>query len=111
MSTSLPIKGLLNLVVVYLVWGSTYLFIRVAVREGSGFPPFAMVASRILCAAAILFAVAWLLKNRLSISPSELRLLALSGMLLWLGGNGMVTWAERHADSGYAALIVDTTPI
>jgi drug/metabolite transporter (DMT)-like permease len=111
MRTSLPIKGLLNLVVVYLVWGSTYLFIRVAVREGSGFPPFAMVASRILCAAAILFPLAWVLGHRLAVSRSELRLLAVSGLLLWLGGNGMVTWAEHHADSGYAALILGTTPI
>lgn len=111
MSTSLPIKGLLNLVIVYLVWGSTYLFIRVAVREGSGFPPFAMAGSRILCASVILFALAWVLKNRLSVSRSELRLLAVSGVILWLGGNGMVTWAEHHADSGYAALILGTTPI
>jgi drug/metabolite transporter (DMT)-like permease len=111
MPTSLPIKGLLNLVLVYLVWGSTYLFIRIAVREGSGFPPFTMVTSRILCASAILFAVAWLLKNRLAVSRSELRLLVLSGLLMWVGGNGMVTWAERHADSGYAALILGSTPI
>ncbi len=111
MATSLPIKGLLNLVVVYLVWGSTYLFIRVAVREGSGFPPFAMVASRILCAAAILFPLAWLLRHRLAVSRSELRLLAVSGLLLWFGGNGLVTWAECHADSGYTALILGTTPI
>jgi drug/metabolite transporter (DMT)-like permease len=111
MPTSLPIKGLLNLVIVYLVWGSTYLFIRVAVREGSGFPPFTMAASRVLCAAAILFPLAWLLKHRLSVSARELRLLAMSGLLLWFGGNGMVTWAERHADSGYAALIIGTTPI
>lgn len=111
MPTSLSIKGLLNLVVVYLVWGSTYLFIRLAVREGSGFPPFAMVASRILCAAAILFLLAWLLRHRLAVSRSELRLLAVSGLLLWFGGNGLVTWAECHADSGYAALILGTTPI
>lgn len=111
MPTSLSIKGLFHLVVVYLVWGSTYLFIRVAVREGSGFPPFTMVASRILCGSAILFALAWLLKNRLSVPRSELRLLLVSGLLLWLGGNGLVTWAEHHADSGYAALILGTTPI
>jgi drug/metabolite transporter (DMT)-like permease len=111
MSTPLPIKGLLNLGVVYLVWGSTYLFIRVAVREGSGFPPFAMAASRTLCGAAILFLLAWVLGHRLRVSRGELGLLAVSGLLLWLGGNGMVTWAERHADSGYAALIVGTTPI
>jgi drug/metabolite transporter (DMT)-like permease len=55
--------------------------------------------------------VAWVLKHRLSVPRSELRVLALSGLLLWLGGNGMVTWAERHADSGYAALILGTTPI
>jgi len=41
-----------------------------------------------------------------SVSRSELRLLAVSGVVLWVGGNGMVTWAERHADSGYAALIL-----
>jgi len=111
MPTSLPIKGLLNLFIVYLVWGSTYLFIRVAVREGSGFPPFAMAASRLLCAAPILFALAWALRHRMAVSRAELRLLIVSGLLLWLGGNGLVTWAEHHADSGYAALIIGTTPI
>ncbi len=111
MDTSLSIKGLLNLFVVYLVWGSTYLFIRVAVREGSGFPPFAMVASRTLCASLILFLIAGMLRNRVRVSRRELGLLALSGVMLWLGGNGMVTWAERHVHSGYAALIIGTTPI
>jgi drug/metabolite transporter (DMT)-like permease len=111
MYTSLSIKGLLNLFIVYLVWGSTYLFIRVAVREGSGFPPFAMAASRILCASLILLLIAGLFKNRLRISRRELGVLALSGIMLWLGGNGTVTWAERHAHSGYAALIIGTTPI
>ncbi len=111
MSTSLSIKGLLNLVVVYLAWGSTYLFIRVAVREGSGFPPFAMVASRTFCASLILFLVAGLMGLKLRPSGAELKVLAISGLLMWLGANGMVTWAERHADSGYAALILGTTPM
>jgi drug/metabolite transporter (DMT)-like permease len=110
-SSSLSIKGLLNLFVVYLAWGSTYLFIRVAVREGSGFPPFAMAAARTLCAAAILFAVAALLGHQVRRPASEVRVLALSGFLLWIGGNGMVTWAEHHANSGYAALILGSTPI
>jgi drug/metabolite transporter (DMT)-like permease len=110
-SSSLSIKGLTNLFVVYLAWGSTYLFIRVAVREGSGFPPFAMAASRTLGAAAILFAVAILLGHQVRRPASELRVLVLSGFLLWIGGNGMVTWAEHHANSGYAALIVGSTPI
>ena len=45
--------GLTHLSVVYLVWGSTYLAIRVAVREGSGFPPFTMGMMRVLTAKAL----------------------------------------------------------
>ncbi|MEW6185191.1 MAG: EamA family transporter [Thermodesulfobacteriota bacterium] len=111
MSPSASTKGLLNLIVVYLVWGSTYLFIRLTVREGSGFPPFAMAASRTLCAAVILFALAIVFKNPLRLTGPDLKVLVLSGLLLWIGGNGLVVWAERHADSGYAALVIGSTPM
>lgn len=47
-------EGMLNLFVVYLVWGSTYLAIRITVREGSGFPPFLMAASRTIIGGIIL---------------------------------------------------------
>ena len=50
------IAGLLSLFVTYVVWGSTYLAIRVAVREGAGWGPFWLGASRVLAAAAVLFA-------------------------------------------------------
>ena len=111
MSTSISTKGMLNLIVVYLVWGSTYLFIRLTVHEGSGFPPFAMAASRTLCASVILFGLARGYGYGLRPSGPEMRVLFASGLLLWLGGNGLVVWAERHADSGYAALVVGTTPM
>jgi drug/metabolite transporter (DMT)-like permease len=102
---------MLNLIVVYLVWGCTFLFIRLAVHEGSGFPPFAMAASRTLCAAMILFALARGLGYQLRPSRAELRVLILTGVLLWLGGNGFVAWAERQVNSGYAALVIGTTPM
>ena len=111
MSSSLSTKGMLNLIVVYLVWGSTYLFIRLTVHEGSGFPPFAMAASRTLCASAILFVLAKGLGQWSRPSGSELRVLIVSGLLLWLGGNGLVAYAEHQANSGYAALVVGTTPM
>jgi drug/metabolite transporter (DMT)-like permease len=79
---------MLNLIVVYLVWGSTYLFIRLTVQEGSGFPPFAMAASRTLCASAILFILAVVFGHRLWLPGPELRVLIASGLLLWVGGNG-----------------------
>jgi drug/metabolite transporter (DMT)-like permease len=43
--------------------------------------------------------------------PDEWRILVPSSLLLWLGGNGLVVWGEQRADSGYAALLVGSTPI
>src|SRR5919204_1436814 len=110
-SATVSWAGLAALLVVYTVWGSTYLAIRVAVREGAGFPPFTMAAMRTLLAGAVLLGVGRLLGQRLSLSGREAAVLAASGLLLWLGGNGLVVWAEQHADSGYAAVVVGSTPI
>lgn len=103
--------GLAHLLVVYVVWGSTYLAIRVAVRPGSGFPPFLLGASRTLAAAGLL--IAWNLLRRQRVLPTrpEWRTLLPAGLLLWVGGNGLVNWAEQRADSGYAALLVGAMPI
>lgn len=56
-------KGLAHLMVVYVVWGSTYLGIRIAVREGAGFPPFIMGAMRTLVSGGLLLLLAVLLKG------------------------------------------------
>ncbi len=42
--------GIANLLIVYIIWGSTYLAIRIGVKEGSGFPPFFLAGSRVLVA-------------------------------------------------------------
>lgn len=107
----LPLAGLLNLFVTYIVWGSTYLAIRVAVREGAGWGPFWLGAARVLVAAAVLFAVNRLRGTRLRPSRLEFGILAATGLLLWVGGNGAVNWAETRIDSGLAALIVGTMPL
>jgi len=103
--------GLLNLLAVYVVWGSTYLAIRVAVREGSGFPPFFMAMMRVAAASAFLLGWARQRRERLRLTRPELLLMAGSGLLLWVGGNGLVTWAEMRASSGLAALLVAAMPI
>jgi len=103
--------GLFNLAVVYIVWGSTYLAIRLAVRPEGGFPPFHLAMMRTLTASAILFAWAALRHHVLRPKPRELVVLAGSGLLMWVGGNGLVTWAEQRADSGLAALVVAVMPI
>lgn len=104
-------SGLGHLLVVYVVWSSTYLAIRLAVREGAGFPPFTLGLLRALPAGLILLLWGRLRRQRVRLSWHEAGLLALSGALLWLGGNGLVTFAEQRADSGLAALIVAASPI
>jgi len=110
-TTALDPIGLLNLSVVYIVWSSTYFAIRIAVRAGAGFPPFTLGFTRAALAAAVLFAWSRWRGQRLQLGRPELLTLAASGLLLWVGGNGLVTFAETRADSGLAALMVAASPI
>lgn len=104
-------KGLAYLVTVYLIWGSTYLAIRYAVREGAGIAPFALGAIRTLVAGIILLGWGMIRGMRVRLSRSEVVTLALAGLLMWPGANGLVNWAEQRADSSYAALLVGALPI
>ncbi len=105
------VRGLVHLLIVYIVWGSTYLGIRLAVRDGSGFPPFVMAGTRIFIASGILFAWGALTKKNLRPTRNDLQMAAASGVLLWLGGNGLVSWAEKRAESAHAALVVSSLPL
>jgi drug/metabolite transporter (DMT)-like permease len=105
------LAGLFPLFIVYLVWGSTYLAIRIAVREGSGLPPFTMGAMRTLLAGGLLLAGAVLTRSRIRLTREEAALLAVSGIFLWTGGNGLVAWAEQRTDSSLTALLIGSVPI
>jgi drug/metabolite transporter (DMT)-like permease len=104
-------RGLIHLLVVYIVWGSTYLGIRIAVRDGSGFPAFAMAGSRVFIAGLILLAWGALAKRKMRPTRQDVEMFAACGLLLWLGGNGLVSWAEKRAESGYTALLVGSLPL
>ncbi len=110
-SKKLDRRGLAHLMVVYVVWGSTYLAIRMGVREGAGFPPFVMATMRVVVAAAILLGWARLRGERVRLTAGEFVLMGGSGVLLWVGGNGLVSWAEMRAASAFAALLVAAMPI
>jgi len=97
------------LVVVWVVWGSTYLAMRVVVRE---IPPLPGAGTRFLCAGAIMGLVA-LVVDRGNGWPSLRQWLdyAFIGVLLLSVGNTLVMWAEQTVPSGIAALIVATVPL
>jgi drug/metabolite transporter (DMT)-like permease len=95
---------------VYLVWGSTYLAIRVAVET---IPPFLMAGVRYLIAGVVLYPFARYHAGRNMDRPSAAhwRAATIIGALMLLGGNGLVSWAEQTVPSGIAALLVATVPI
>jgi len=108
---SIEARGVINLFIVYLVWGSTYLAIRIAVRPGAGIPPFTLGMVRIFIAGILMLLVSALRRSPMRPSRKELVVLACSGVLLWTGGNGMVNWAEQRIDSSLAALVIATIPL
>jgi drug/metabolite transporter (DMT)-like permease len=92
---------------IYVIWGSTYLAIRIAIES---IPPFLMAGVRFLIAGALL--LAWARARRLPRPGGpEWRAGFLIGGLLLLGGNGGVSWAELRVPSGPAALIVALVPL
>ena len=103
--------GLINLFIVYFVWGSTYLAIRIGIRSGAGFEPFWFGGMRVFTAGIILLGWGLIRGKNLRLSKKDLLILAGSGFLLWIGGNGLVVWAEQQVHSGIAALVVATVPI
>jgi drug/metabolite transporter (DMT)-like permease len=95
------------MVSVYLLWGSTYLAIRIGIET---IPPFMMAATRFLIAGGILYAIRRVMGDGRP-SRSEWRPAAVIGILLLVGGNGGVVWAEQRVASGIAALLVGTAPL
>ncbi|MHC1784871.1 MAG: EamA family transporter [Anaerolineaceae bacterium] len=111
MTSKISKLGLLHLFVIYIIWGSTYLAIRVAVRDGAGFTPFAMGAMRVFLAGGLLLVWSAIRKERLGLNRPELLTMISAGILLWLLGNGLVMFGEKRADSGITALIIAGVPI
>jgi drug/metabolite transporter (DMT)-like permease len=95
------------LLALYIVWGSTYLGIKVAIET---IPPFFHAAVRFLASGIIL--VIWQRSAGVAMPTRQQWIsTAIIGNLLLLGGNGLVSWAEQFIPSGIAALIIGSVPI
>jgi drug/metabolite transporter (DMT)-like permease len=112
-----PARVWVALWVVYIVWGSTYLAIRVGVHpsHGSGLPPLLMAGARFVVAGLAMLAFS-VRRPAADGGPDPLGRrqwlsAAVIGLALLLGGNGLVSVAERRIPSGTAALVVATVPI
>ncbi len=101
------IKIVFAFAAIYIIWGTTYLAIRLAVET---IPPFFMAGTRFLIAGIITFVI---LRARGIPIPKRFhwRSVVIIGAFLVVGGNGLVTWSEQQIPSGIAALVVATVPM
>lgn len=93
---------------VYLFWGSTYLAIDIAVQS---IPPALMCGLRFSVAGVVMLAVCGLMGKRIWYSPRQIALAAVVGILLLMGGNLTLSWAELSVPTGLAAMIISVTPL
>jgi drug/metabolite transporter (DMT)-like permease len=100
-------KILLAFAIIYFVWGSTFLAIRIGVRE---VPPFLLAGMRFLAAGLALYL--WT-RARGTPSPTarEWRAASLLAMLIFVFDYGLLFWAEQRVPSGIAAVILATIPV
>jgi drug/metabolite transporter (DMT)-like permease len=100
-------KILLAFAIIYLLWGSTYLAIRIRVRE---VPPFLLAALRFLAAGLVLYG--WMLA-RGERSPGRRQWLsaAILAVLIFVIDYGLLFWAEQRVPSGIAAVMLATIPV
>jgi drug/metabolite transporter (DMT)-like permease len=93
---------------VYFFWGSTYLGIRIAVEN---IPPALMCAARFTTAGVLMLAYCAFTGRGIRYNRTQLTHLAIVGLLLLMGGNLTLSYAERVVPSGLAALVVASIPL
>ena len=100
-------KTLLAFAIIYFVWGSTFLAIRVGVRE---VPPFLLAAMRFLVAGLVLYG--WMIAQG-ERSPSGRQWMSafLLALLIFVLDYGLLFWAEQRVPSGIAAVILAAIPV
>jgi len=101
-------KVLVAFALVYVFWGSTYLGIGIAVEH---IPPALMCAARFLIAGVTMLVFCAFTGRRIRYSPRDLSHMAMVGILLLMGGNLTLSYAERIVPTGLAALLIAVTPL
>ena len=93
---------------IYVIWGSTYLLNKIAVTE---LPPLMLASIRFITAGTLIFIIAKFLKIKLCITRKQLINSTIAGFLFLSFGNGVIVWALKYVDSGFAALETAAQPL
>ena len=103
-----PLLVILAFFSIYVIWGSTYLLNKIAVNE---LPPFMLASIRFIVAGILIFIIAKLMGKSIAISWRQLKNTSIAGFLFLTFGNGVVVWALKFVDSGFAALEISAQPL
>jgi drug/metabolite transporter (DMT)-like permease len=101
-------KALIAYLLVCVVWGSTYLAIRIGVHD---LPPMLFAGVRFLVAGVLLALIVLATGDRLPHRLRDWRIHGITGVLLLLGGNAIVVWAEQFVESGPASVFIAAVPL
>ena len=93
---------------VYVIWGSTYVFNKIAVTE---LPPFFLASMRFIAAGLLIMLISKILNFQLAITKKQFLNSLIAGFLFLVYGNGVFVWALKYVDSGFAALLASTQPL
>jgi drug/metabolite transporter (DMT)-like permease len=91
---------------IWFIWGSTFLAIRYAVET---IPPLYAAGTRHLIAGSLM--ISWCFIKKLRPTRAQLRASFIAGFFFFVGGHGLVHWAQQWVPSGVAALLIATEPI
>lgn len=93
---------------IYVIWGSTYLFNKIAV---TALPPFFLASIRFISAGVLIMIISKFLKYKIAITKNQFLNTLIAGFLFLVYGNGVFVWALKYVDSGFAALLAATQPL
>ena len=99
---------LIAFIVLCIVWGTTYLVIRISVQV---FPPETFSGIRFIISGLIVLIFAFATKQKMPQKVGDIAKISISGLLMLLGGHGLVVFAEQWVHSGVTALILSLGPI
>jgi drug/metabolite transporter (DMT)-like permease len=106
--TKVPLYIILSFFSIYVIWGSTYLLNKILVGQ---LTPLYAASIRFITASILIFSLAIILRIPIKISKPQIKNTIIAGFLFLTLGNGLVVWALKYVDSGFAALEISAQPL
>lgn len=112
-SPAIPLSAYGHLLAIYIVWGGSYMAVKVSLAGGPAAVTVLQLQSTRLWLASALLALATLVRHGLPPLPSrrDIAICVASGLVMWMGGNGLATLASRHATSSFIVMAMGAIPL